>query len=565
MTETPLKFTRNKWWNEEKTAEVPYEPKKSTFNRENRVFDIILSNCSRNPKQKQFIDCTKKRIIVRAGRRGGKTRGVSEKAIKRFLAPDMNRVLYAAPTADQVESFWYHVCDVLDPMVRAGALYKNETEHVIERPGSKQRIRAKTAWNADTLRGDYADFLILDEWQLMNEDAWEFVGAPMLLDNNGDACFIYTPISLHPGKKFTSKANDPQHAAKMFKKAQEEMEKDGEKARWSAFHWTSRDNGYLAEGGLEEIVKDMTNLAYRQEIEAEDINEAPGAMWTRQTIEANRLPGALVLDRNELPMDRIIVGVDPSGSTTGDEAGIIVAGRSGDQFYVLSDRTIQGRPEQWGKAAIEAYHDFQADRIVAETNYGGLMVESTIKLIDNTVPVKAMTASRGKEVRAEPVSAVYEQGRAHHVGVFGKLENEMCLWMPGLKSPNRMDALVWCGTELMLGSSFGLFKSYKKQAEANAAEKADEENESVALRVGRLQKQGVREFQKRNDGPRGYDSRSARKRGWVSPKVFPDFCVSCNAPIAKYRESWKCYTCGMVGNVEKERNASVLHSIEHAS
>src|ERR1051325_7394577 len=135
-----------------------------------------------------------KRIIIRAGRRGGKTIGVVILAIQAFLAG--RRVLYVAPTAEQLATFWREVKLALAELVAAGVFYKNETEHIIEVWGTNQRIRAKTAWNADTLRGDYADLLILDEWQLMDESAWEEVGAPMLLDNNGDAVFIYTPPSL---------------------------------------------------------------------------------------------------------------------------------------------------------------------------------------------------------------------------------------------------------------------------------------------------------------------------------------------------------------------------------
>ena len=188
-----------------------------------RKVNVQLSDCAKNPKQWEFIQCNKKRIIVRAGRRGGKTHGVSQRVVLRFLKG--RRQLYAAPTTEQVESFWFNVVRILRPMIEAGVLVKNESDHTIEYPGTKQRIKAKTAWNADSLRGDYADDLVLDEWQLMNEDAWELVGAPMLLDNDGDACFIYTPISLHPGKKFASKANDPQHASKMFKKATADIEK----------------------------------------------------------------------------------------------------------------------------------------------------------------------------------------------------------------------------------------------------------------------------------------------------------------------------------------------------
>ena len=159
---------------------------------------------------------------------------------------------------------------------------KNETEHYIELEHSEQRIRAKTAWNSDTLRGDYCDVLILDEGQLMNEETWDRVGAPMLLDNDGDAVFIYTPPSLH--SRSASKARDPQHAAKLFKRAQEDTT-----GRWATFHFKSADNPYISEEALAEISSDMTALAYRQEILAEDVDEAPGALWTRANIELGRV------------------------------------------------------------------------------------------------------------------------------------------------------------------------------------------------------------------------------------------------------------------------------------
>ena len=125
-------------------------------------------------KQLEFIEHPAKRKIIRAGRRGGKTVGMSIYAVNAFM--EHKRVLYAAPTSEQIDRFWVTVCNALSEPIEAKILYKNETEHVIEVPGTENRIRAKTAWNADTLRGDYADDLILDEWQLMNEDAWGVVG-----------------------------------------------------------------------------------------------------------------------------------------------------------------------------------------------------------------------------------------------------------------------------------------------------------------------------------------------------------------------------------------------------
>lgn len=386
-------------------------------------------------KQRAFIDSKAKRKIIRAGRRGGKTVGISIYAVERFLAG--RRLLYAAPTAEQVGRFWVTITRALNEATDAGIFKKNETEHIIELPGTEQRIRAKTAWNADTLRGDYADDLIFDEWQLIDEDAWEVVGAPMLLDNDGDATFIYTPPSLH--SRSVSKARDPQHAAKMFKMAQHD--KSG---RWEAFHFSSMDNPYISQTALSEITKDMTNLAYRMEILAEDVNEAPGALWTRADIEKNRV--------TSIPdFARVVVGVDPTATSGGDEAGIITAGSNADHCYTLADDSTGGSPQTWAKAAVTAYHRHKADMIVAEKNNGGEMVEAVIKQVDPTVRVKLVWASRGKATRAEPISAMSEQGRDHHVGAFPALEDELCLWIPGDDSPNRLDAKVWAYTELIGG------------------------------------------------------------------------------------------------------------------
>jgi phage terminase large subunit-like protein len=258
----------------------------------------------------------------------------------------------------------------------------------------------------------------------------------MLLDNDGDAVFIYTPPSLQ--SRSVSKARDPQHAAKLFKRATEDTS-----GRWAAFTFKSADNPHISPTALAEISKDMTSLAYRQEILAEDVDEAPGALWTRQAIEAGRLLQAP-------DCELVVVGVDPSATSTGDEAGIVTAGRLADRFYALADDTVQGSPETWARAAVTAYHRHKADCIVAESNNGGEMVASVIRQVDAKVPVRLVHASRGKQTRAQPVAVIYEQQRGHHVGSFPALEDELCLWVPGDPSPNRLDALVWTGTYLMI-------------------------------------------------------------------------------------------------------------------
>ena len=215
--------------------------------------------------QQVIKDSRAKRKIVRAGRRFGKTVYASDETVDAFL--DGKHPVYATPTVDQLEAWWYEVTYALKDPIKAGVLVKNETNHTITRPGSQNRIKGKTAWNADTLRGDFADLLVLDEYQLMNEDAWGVVGAPMLLDNDGDAIFIYTPPSLHT--KSVTKARDPLHAAKLYAK-----HKDDTDGRWQCFHYSSKSNPYLSEIALAEIVGDMSQVSYRQEILAEDDLEA---------------------------------------------------------------------------------------------------------------------------------------------------------------------------------------------------------------------------------------------------------------------------------------------------
>ena len=162
-------------------------------------------------------------------------------------------------------------------------------------------------------------------------------------------------------------------------------------------------------------------------------------------------------------MTRIVVALDPSGTAgeNSDACGIVVAGVAADGHgYVLEDRTAVMSPAQWGALAVQVYSAHQADRIVAEGNFGGDMVEQTIRTVRDehdrpigaNVPFTKLTASRGKAARAEPVSALYEQGKVHHVGAFPELEDELCGWEPnsGQRSPNRLDALVWALTELML-------------------------------------------------------------------------------------------------------------------
>lgn len=212
----------------------------------------------------------------------------------------------------------------------------------------------------------------------------------------------------------------------------------------------NRDN--LAPDFLNYILRkyEGTRLG-RQELAGEILDDNPEALWQRDKIDELRV-------KKHPDLIRVVVAIDPQGTDneTSAETGIIVAGiaKVGDQLhgYILADLTLSGTPEKWSTAAVAGYYNWKADRIVAEVNFGGDMVESIIGVKGGGIGFKAVHASRGKYIRAEPVSALYEQGRVHHVGFFADLEDQLCEWEPGDRSPDRLDALVWAITELMLGA-----------------------------------------------------------------------------------------------------------------
>lgn len=182
----------------------------------------------------------------------------------------------------------------------------------------------------------------------------------------------------------------------------------------------------------------------RQEINAELLEDVPGALWKRSNILYNQAPELV----------RVVVAVDPAvtSSEGADETGIVVAGKGIDgRGYVLADRSARVSPDSWARRAVQAYNDFQADKIIGEVNNGGEMVGLTIRTVSPLVPYKAVHASRGKQIRAQPVAALYEQGKVDHIESFPELEEQMVTWTPESgKSPDRLDALVWAFTELFL-------------------------------------------------------------------------------------------------------------------
>lgn len=228
--------------------------------------------------------------------------------------------------------------------------------------------------------------------------------------------------------------------------------------------WDNSRN--LSAAFLSMIVKryEGTRLG-RQELEAELLEDTPGALWTRELLEAARV--------REMPaLRRVVVAIDPAVSAKpgADETGLVVAALGADGLgYVLKDASGHYRAEDWARRAVALYQTFQADRVIGEVNNGGDLVEATLRAVDRGVSYKAVRASRGKAVRAEPVAALYEQGRVKHRGAFPALEDQMCGFAADIDrdalghSPDRVDALVWALTELMLEpSGTGLLDYYAR-------------------------------------------------------------------------------------------------------
>jgi len=218
-------------------------------------------------------------------------------------------------------------------------------------------------------------------------------------------------------------------------------------------HSSYENRANLAPAFFADIVRKYEGTRIgRQELMAEILTDIPGALWTRTLIDATRgNPTDVILEG----LIRIVVAIDPAVTSKpeSDETGIIVAALTRNwHVLILDDLSCRESPLGWAKVAIAAYRTRRADRIVCEVNNGGDLVEGNIRGVDPNVSVRSVRASRGKYIRAEPVAALYEQGRVHHIGAFGTLEDQMCGWTPqsGEKSPDRLDALVWAVTELLI-------------------------------------------------------------------------------------------------------------------
>lgn len=364
--------------------------------------------------------------LIRTGRGWGKTRTGAEFTSEIARCGTVEWIHLIAATA----------ADARDTMVEgeSGLLSVARNDFRPEYEPSKRRVTWPngctatlfTAEEPDRLRGPQCGFWWADEvaaWQYA-EETWDNLqfGARLGDDVRGVVTTTPRPVALI--KKLT---RDPRVR--------------------QTFGSTFENEANLAGSFISAIREryEGTRLG-RQELAGELLEDNPDALWRREWIERDRI--AKLPDGVHL--SRVVVALDPSTTTTGDEAGITVQARGSDsRFYAMADYSMQGSPDAWGKQAVAAYYAHNADVLVYESNQGGEMVASVIRSVDRSVNLKAVNASRGKVTRAEPIAALSEQGRISHIGHLPKLEDELCEWTPGTpNSPNRLDAYVWGMTEL---------------------------------------------------------------------------------------------------------------------
>jgi phage terminase large subunit-like protein len=202
---------------------------------------------------------------------------------------------------------------------------------------------------------------------------------------------------------------------------------------------TAENAANLADGFVEYIEARYggTRLG-RQELDGEIIEDNDRALWKRAWIERARV-------RDAPALERIVIAVDPPSGLNGDACGIVVAGRRGDEGFILADRSAAGlTPAGWAALVAQTYEEFEADAVIAEANQGGEMVRAVLmQAAACNLPIRLVHARRGKQVRAAPAAALYERGRIHHAGIFPELEDQLCQYDGTGSSPDRMDALVW--------------------------------------------------------------------------------------------------------------------------
>jgi phage terminase large subunit-like protein len=364
---------------------------------------------------------------MRSGRGGGKTRSGAEWILKR-VRQGYKHIHLIGQTA----------ADVRDTMVELGPSSIMKIARPEERPiyePSKRRLTFPsgavattfTGEEPDQLRGPASDTVWIDELAKFKypDETWDNMEMGLRLGDNPQVFCTTTPRPVPIIKRLVK---DPTTIDIRFS--------------------TSQNAENLSPLFLKRIQERYAGTRLgRQELEGEILEDNPNALFQRAIIENLRVTEGAVPQ-----LIRVVVGMDPAvtGTKTSDETGIIAGGIAANGHgYIIEDASLQASPAEWARAGVRVFHARRADRIIGEVNNGGDLIEVNIRTVDRNIPYTAVHASRGKAIRAEPVAALYEQGRIHHVGTFPILEDQLCDWSPGdAKSPDRMDALVWTIWEL---------------------------------------------------------------------------------------------------------------------
>lgn len=378
-------------------------------------------------------------LVVSKGRRFGATKGACNYLIEMLIQG--KKILWGDTIHGNIDRYYERYI--------LPELKKNNIQYNYEKQKKQLNIADgycdfRSADNPENWEGFGYDIILLNEAGIILKNKYLYTNAvlPMLMDN---PCSLLIAMGVPKGKTLKDGTEHPFYT---IKKAAENKQPGYKYLKFSSY-----DNPFLSYEDIKALEAEIARMnpeMVQQEIYGEFVDGANLSLWSPEMIRC--VPVAPILKY-------ITVGVDPSGSVDGDEIGIISAGITQDRrIFVLSDASLHGTPNQWAAATSAEYEFLKANDVVAERNYGGDMVKSNILNYNDRILVSEVVATRGKEVRAEPVVSLYEQMKVFHLPGLHKLETEMLTWVKGQgKSPNRVDALVWAITHLTNNKNTGQY------------------------------------------------------------------------------------------------------------
>ena len=372
-------------------------------------------------------------IIVTKGRRFGATKGAMNACIE--WAIEGQAVLWGDTINSNIDRYFERYAK--PELIKSGIQFTfNSQQKKLTFPFSDGFIDFRSADRPENWEGFGYHKIILNEAGIILKDDYLYTNAvlPMMMDFSGSRLFA---MGVPKGKK---KRDGKEHKFYTLWRYAQEKRKGYVNMQFSSYDNPLLDPQDIAE--LEEEIRSMNPVMVRQEIHGDFVDEVFDALWTPKIIQHSI----------ELPkLKKVCIGVDPSATKTGDEVGIITTGLGyDDNYYVFSRRSGHYSPGQWGTIIANEVKSTDADNIVVETNQGGDMVEHVIRQYDKITRIKRVHAVKAKEVRAEPIVSLYEQGKVFHYGNLSALENQQLTWVPGSgKSPNDIDALVYSIMGLM--------------------------------------------------------------------------------------------------------------------